>query len=269
MKSPDPITNRQWHRPRLLRNPLLRWSLISGSIIYLYFALTTLGLDLPRFLAGIPRASEFISGFFWPDFFTRSDEIIEGFIESLTITLVATAIGVLLSIPLSIGAARNFAPTPIYITCRAIIAISRTFPEVMIAIFFVVMFGFGPFAGLITLIVGTIGFLGKLLAEEIESCSRDQIEAIRATGATTRQILVFGLLPQVFPRLVGLSLYRLDINFRESAIIGVVGAGGIGATLSTTLNRYEFASAAAILILIIAIVLLTENISGVIRKRLL
>lgn len=269
MKTPDPGPRRQWQRPRLLENRFLRWSILTGSVIYLYLALTTLGLDVPRFLAGIPRAGEFISGFFWPDFLTRSDEIIEGFIESLTITLVATAIGVLLSIPLSIGAAKNFAPTPIYLACRAVIAISRTFPEVMIAIFFVVMFGFGPFAGLITLIVGTVGFLGKLLAEDIESCSPDQIEAVRATGATTLQILVFGLLPQVFPRLVGLSLYRLDINFRESAIIGVVGAGGIGATLSTTLNRYEFSSAAAILILIIAIVLLTENLSGIIRKRLL
>ncbi|MCC5834659.1 MAG: phosphonate ABC transporter, permease protein PhnE [Opitutales bacterium] len=271
MSNPEPKSPSSgiWRRPRLIESPLLRWALISGGTLYLFFALITLGIDVPRFLAGIPRASEFIGGFFWPDFITRSDEIIKGFIESLTMTLVATALGVVLSIPLSIGAARNFAPTPVYLVCRAIIALSRTFPEVMIAIFFVVMFGFGPFAGLVTLVVATVGFLGKLLAEDIEACSRDQIEAIRATGASTPQILIFALLPQVFPRLVGLSLYRLDINFRESAIIGVVGAGGIGATLSTTLNRYEFSSAAAILILIILIVLLTENISGLIRKRLL
>lgn len=258
-----------WKPPHLITHPVLRWSIYLGGVLYLIFAVGTLGIDFPRMVAGLPRATEFISGFFWPDFLTRRREILEGFLESVTMTVLSTVIGVLLSIPLGIGAARNFASKPIYLFSRSIIALSRTFPEVMIAIFFVVMFGFGPFAGLVTLVVGTVGFLGKLLAEEIEGCSAEQIEGIRATGATLPQVLVFGLFPQVLPRLVGLSLYRLDINFRESAIIGVVGAGGIGATLSTTLNRFEFSSAAAILILIIVVVLLTENISGIIRQRLL
>ncbi|MCC5807275.1 MAG: phosphonate ABC transporter, permease protein PhnE [Opitutales bacterium] len=260
---------RTWQRPRLIANAWIRRAAWGGGALYLIVAVATLGVDFERMAAGVPRAAEFVSGFFWPDFTTRGGDIIEGFIESVTMTLLSTVIGVALSIPLAIGAARNFASGPVYLVCRSIIAVSRTFPEVMIAIFFVVMFGFGPFAGLITLIVGTVGFLGKLLAEEIEGCSTEQIEAIRATGASLPKILVFGLFPQVFPRLVGLGLYRLDINFRESAIIGVVGAGGIGATLSTTLNRYEFSSAAAVLVLIIVIVLLTENVSGFIRQRLI
>lgn len=260
---------RTWKRPRMIQSPFLRWGLVTGSVIYVYFALTTLGLDPARIAAGIPRGVEFLKGFFWPDFWTRRADIWIGVLESLSMTLVSTTIGVALSIPLAIGGARNISPPFVYAICRAIIALTRTFPEVMIAIFFVVVLGFGPFAGVVTLVIATVGFLGKLLAEDIENCSMEQIEAIRATGASFIKVIAFGLAPQVFPRLVGLSMYRLDINFRESAIIGVVGAGGIGATLNTTFSRYEFSSAAAILLVIIAIVLVAENLSGFIRQKLI
>ena len=260
---------RQWKRPQLIKSPFLRWALMSGSVIYLYFALTTIGLDLERIVAGIPRGIEFLKGFIWPDFWTRRSDIVIGVLESLSMTLVSTVIGVMLSIPIAIGGARNIAHPVVYGICRGIIAVTRTFPEVMIAIFFVVVLGFGPFAGVVTLVIATVGFLGKLLAEDIENCSMEQIEAIRATGASMPKVIVFGLVPQIFPRLVGLSMYRLDINFRESAIIGVVGAGGIGATLNTTFSRYEFSSAAAILLVIIAIVLVAENLSSYIRQRLI
>jgi phosphonate transport system permease protein len=145
--------------------------------------------------------------------------------------------------------------------------VTRTFQEVIIAILFVKMFGFGPLAGMITLVVATVGFMAKLLAEDIESADRGQMEAIRSTGASWWLWINYGVQPQVMPRLVGLSVYRLDINFRESAVIGIVGAGGIGATLNTAFDRYEFDTAAAILILIIAIVMATEYASGHIRRR--
>lgn len=121
-------------------------------------------------------------------------------------------------------------------------------------------------AGFLTLAFATIGFLSKLLAEEIEDCDRSQIEAIRATGASWWQVVNYAVQPQVMPRLVGLSLYRLDINFRESAVIGIVGAGGIGATLNTAIDRYEYDSAGAVLIIIIAIVLVVEYSSSYIRR---
>jgi phosphonate transport system permease protein len=103
-------------------------------------------------------------------------------------------------------------------------------------------------------------------AEDIEDIQEAQAEAIRATGAGWLQLVNYAIQPQVMPRLIGLSLYRLDINFRESAVIGIVGAGGIGATLNTAIDRYEFDSAAAILIIIIVIVLVVEYSSGAIRK---
>jgi phosphonate transport system permease protein len=151
--------------------------------------------------------------------------------------------------------------------CRAVIALSRTFQEVIIAILFVKMFGFGPLAGMVTLVVATVGFMAKLLAESIEGADRAQIEAIRATGGSWWQLINYGVQPQVMPRFIGLSVYRLDINFRESAVIGIVGAGGIGATLNTAFDRYEFDTAAAILLVIIAIVMAAEYSSGHVRRR--
>ena len=105
------------------------------------------------------------------------------------------------------------------------------------AILLVAIFGFGPLAGFLTLSFATIGFLSKLLAEDIESMDRVQAEAIRATGSSWLQWINYGVQPQVMPRLIGLSMYRIDINFRESAILGLVGAGGIGATLNTAFDR--------------------------------
>ncbi len=128
------------------------------------------------------------------------------------------------------------------------------------------MVGFGPLAGVITLAFATIGFMAKLLAEDIEDARADQMEAVRSTGASWLQWINYAVQPQVMPRLIGLSLYRLDINFRESAVIGIVGAGGIGATLNTSINRYAYDTSAAILLIIIAVVLASEYFSGYVRK---
>ena len=157
-------------------------------------------------------------------------------------------------------------PTPVYLFCRGVITISRTFQEIIIAILFVTMFGFGPLAGVMTLAFATLGFTAKLLAEDIEDVRKDALEAVKATGAGWLQWVNYAVQPQVMPRLIGLSMYRLDINFRESAVIGIVGAGGIGATLNTSINRYDYDTSAAILILIIIIVLFSEYLSGHIRR---
>jgi phosphonate transport system permease protein len=170
-------------------------------------------------------------------------------------------------VPIGLGGARNIAPMPVYLFCRGIIAVSRSFQEVIIAIFLVAMFGFGPFAGMLTLSFATIGFLSKLLAEDIEDMDPTQAEAIRATGSRWLQWINYGVQPQVMPRLIGLSLYRLDINFRESSVVGIVGAGGIGATLNTAFDRYEYDTAATIILIIIGIVFFAEYTSGKIRAR--
>ncbi len=257
---------RRWRRPPLVKNPYLRWGLALGALTYLAAAASTLDVNWQRVIEGLSQGWRFLEGFLAPDFTTRSRDIWQGMEESLTMTVTATIVGCAVSVPVGLGAARNIAPLPVYAVCRTIIAVSRAFQEIIIAILFVAMFGFGPFAGFLTLSFATIGFMGKLLAEDIEDINEAQAEAIRATGATWWQVINYGIQPQVMPRLIGLSLYRLDINFRESAVIGIVGAGGVGATLNTAMQRYDYDTASAILIMIILVVLVAEYMSSHLRK---
>ena len=259
-------TPRQWKKPPLIRSAWLRWALVVAAVVYLALVFQTTPVNWTRVWEGLPRGAAFLKAFFPPDFVSRWDEIAEGIAESLWMTVVSTVVGIALSIPVGIGAAKNIAPAPVYYFCRAVLAVSRSFQEIILAIFFVKLFGFGPFAGFVTLSFATIGFYGKLLAEDIEDMDAGQAEAVRASGASWLQWINYGVQPQVMPRMIGLGLYRFDINFRESAVIGIVGGGGIGATLNTAFDRYEFDSAAAIIIVIIAIVMLCEYGSGYLRR---
>jgi phosphonate transport system permease protein len=228
---------------------------ISVAVVYMVAALSSVEVDWSRVVAGLDRGAAFAVAFAHPDFVSHWTDIRAGLIESLTMTVVSTIIGILVSIPVAL-----------YYCCRAFIAATRSFQEIIIAILLVAMFGFGPFAGMLTLSIATVGFFAKLLAEDIESMDPLPAEAIESTGASWLQWVNYAITPQVMPRIIGLSLYRLDINFRESAVVGIVGAGGIGATLNTAFDRYEFDTAAAILIVIIAIVMVAEYTSGYVRS---
>jgi phosphonate transport system permease protein len=259
-------SSRYWKPLPLISSPRLRWGLWLGAGVYLALALGSMDINWSRVIDGLPRGVNFFLSFFPPDFISRSDAIVDGILESLWMTVTSTVVGVLISIPVGIGAARNLSPAPVYYFCRSVMALSRTFPEIILAIFFVKLFGFGPFAGFIALSIATVGFYAKLLAENIEDIDATQAEAIRATGASWLQWLNYAIQPQVTPRAIGLAAYRFDINFRESAIVGIVGGGGIGATLLTAFDRYEYETAAAILLVIIAIVMAVEYSSGWMRR---
>ena len=206
-----------WRKPpQMIRSRTLRLALQFGILAYLVLSIGSLEVNWTRIADGLERGLRFVQGFLQPDFTSRWSDIQQGLIESLTMTLTATVTGILLSVPIGIGAASNLVPKPVFFVCRSIIAVSRSLQEVIIAIFFVAMFGFGPFAGYLTLSFATIGFLAKLLAEEIEAMDHKQLEAVRATGASWLQCVNYAVQPQVMPRLIGLSMYRLDINFRES-----------------------------------------------------
>ncbi|MHA7852885.1 phosphonate ABC transporter, permease protein PhnE [Roseovarius sp.] len=258
---------RRWRRPpQIVRDRRWRIALQLGIVVYLVLAIGSVEVNWARVYDGLERGQRFVMGFLQPDFTSRWRDISQGLVESLTMTLTSTVVGVLISVPIGIGAARNLAPRWIYYACRGVIAVSRALQEIIIAIFFVAMFGFGPFAGFLTLSFATIGFIAKLLADDIEEIDEAEAEAIRATGASWWQLVNYAVQPQVMPRLIGLSLYRLDINFRESAVIGIVGAGGIGATLNTAIDRYEYDSAGAVLLIIIAVVMVAEYGSSYLRK---
>ena len=260
-------TGRTWSPPPFIASDRLRWLLWIGVAVYLAAALGTLDINPGRIAQGWERGNRFVSGFFPPDFVSRGEAIVEGVLESLWMAFTATVVGILLAVPVGVGGARNLSTKPVYLICRSLMALSRTLPEIMVAIFFVKLFGFGTFAGFMTLTFATIGYFAKLLAEDIESVSQAPLEAMRAVGASWLQRLDYAVRPLVTPRAIGISIYRLDMNFRESAVIGIVGAGGIGATLNTAFDRYEFPSAAAIILVIIIIVLGSEYLSAYLRRQ--
>lgn len=266
-KHPIPPENLYtWKKPSFIKNPWLRYGLLLLSAIYLFYAFSTLRLDIQRVMRGIPRAMQIFSSAIPPNFAARGELIVTGFIESIQITVVATFAGVLLSIPFGFMAAKNISIRPVYWLGRAIIIVSRSLHPIVLGVLFVKAVGFGAFAGVLTLIIYTIGFVGKLIAEAIEEIKYGQIEAIRSTGAGYFTILVYAVFPQILPRLIGLTMYQFDINLRASAVIGLVGAGGIGNTLNSAFGRYDYGTASAILLVMIAVILVVEAISGKLRR---
>ena len=172
---------RTWRRPPvLIKDRKWRWGIYAFLLVYLVLAVGSVEVNWTRVLEGLDRGWRFMQGFLVPDFTSRWRDISQGLVESLTMTLTSTVVGVLLAIPIGIGAARNLAPLPVYLFCRAIVAVSRSLQEIIVAILLVAMFGFGPFAGFLTLVFATIGFMAKVLAEDIEDIVESQVEAVRA-----------------------------------------------------------------------------------------
>lgn len=261
------IVRDEWRKPPLIPNPFLRYGLMAAIAVYLVWAFSTMPFDWARATEGVVRAQRIFSGAFPPSF-ERSGLLIDGFLESLKIAILATVGGVILSVPIAFMAARNLAPVPVFLLGRAIIIVARSFHPVIVAIIFVKAVGLGPFAGILTLIVYSIGFVAKLLAERIEEIDHGQVEAMRSVGASYFPTLIYAVIPQIMPRQIGLTIYQLDSNLRASAVVGIVGAGGIGSTLANAFGRYDYDFALAITIVIVAVILLSEAISGQIRKRI-
>ncbi|MBD3896463.1 phosphonate ABC transporter, permease protein PhnE [Halomonas sp. ML-15] len=257
-----------WSKPPLIRAAWLRWLVLVGTLVYLFAAGRTIEVNFSRISRGLDHGVAMVSAFLQPDFTSRGSHIVVGVLESLTMTVVGTIVGIIIAVPISLGAARNISPLPIYMFCRFFLMVLRSLHVVILALLFVIMFGFGPFAGVLTIIFNGVGFIGKLLAEGIENINKKSLEAVRASGASWPQVVIYGVWPQIAARFTGLSIYRADQAFRESTVIGLVGAGGVGAVLNTALGRYDYNTGAAILIVIIVMVLIGEYVSSSLRGRL-
>ncbi len=261
------MTSKATNVPRIAFQP--NWPARIGWIllaIYVVWAAGQLDITWTRFVDGLTNAAKFLGRMFPPDF--RADKvemIVKGLAESVQIAVIATFIGILLSLPIGLMAARNLMPVWVVWPARTLIAVCRSFHEVVIAIIFVKAVGFGAIAGIGALVIGSIGFISKLFAEAIEEISPKQVEAVRASGAGFFSVLAYGVIPQVFARFLGFASYQFDSNLRHSTMIGIVGAGGIGGSLFSAFQRFDYDFVCAILIAIIALIILAEVISGYVR----
>jgi phosphonate transport system permease protein len=238
------------------------WILLA---LYVVYAGSQLGFSAERFSSGLEHGHRFLARMFPPNF-GRWELIASGIIESMQIAVISTFFGILLSLPIGLLAARNMTPGWISWPTRGFIALCRSFHPIIVSILFVKAIGFGALAGVMALIVASIGFISKLFAEAIEEISLKQVEAVRATGAGFISTLIMGVQPQVLPRFIGFATYQLDSNLRNSTMVGIVGGGGIGAALFTAYQRFDFDVVLAILIVIVSLIMIAEIVSGWARR---
>jgi phosphonate ABC transporter permease subunit PhnE len=246
------------------------WPFRIGLLVlaaYAVYAAATLDITWPRFVEGLGHGGRFVARMVPPNLAPDKLQLLQhGMIESLQIAILATMFGIALSAPLGLAAARNLSPAALAWTARTLIALLRSLHPVIVAILFVKAVGFGALAGVLALVVASMGFLSKLIAEAVEEMSMQQVEAVRATGASFLSVIVMGVLPQVMPRFIGFCAYQLDSNLRNSALVGLVGGGGIGATLFTAFQRFDYDFVLTILLAVIAIVTIGEIVSGWMRR---
>ncbi|WP_338738126.1 phosphonate ABC transporter, permease protein PhnE [Haloplanus salilacus] len=214
----------------------------------------------------VPREVNDLLTRMYPPDVAYAGDIVAPLIETLHIAALGTAGALVLAVPVALLAAENTTPNrATYWLGKVIVTVSRSVNTIIWALVFVVVFGSGPLAGAVAIAFRSVGFLGKLLGEEIEEIDFGQVEAVRAAGASPVQTLLYGILPQVKPALVGLSVYRWDINVRDSTILGFVGAGGIGVQLFRAVNAFAWGSVATILLVILGVVIASEVISAYAR----
>lgn len=243
------------------------WARAGWLLAFLYgiYAINYLDVSWSRFYAGLGNGADFL-GEMVPMDFSRWKLLLENLLETIEIAVIASAFGVFFSLPIGLCAARNLMPNWVTWPFRVVIALCRSFHPVIFAILFVKAVGFGPLAGILTLIFASIGFIGKLFAEAIEEISLKPLEALRAAGAPFLSVIIYGVLPQVLNRFIGFSSYQFDANLRNSTMVGIVGAGGIGGTLFAAFQRFDYDFLATILVSIIALVMVSEFISVQIKK---
>ena len=226
---------------------------------------------IPEFLADAPEQVGDLLARMWPiDWRAYPIDVHSALIETIHIASLGTLLALVLASPVGLLAAHNLVPfTPLNLLAKLILVSSRSVNSLVWALLFVGIFGPGALAGTLAIAFRSIGFVGKLFGEALEETQRGPIEALTAAGAPWMSRMTFGYWPQVKPAFWSIALFRFDINVRESAVLGLVGAGGIGMALDAALNLFQWGRVALILVAILVVVIITEVVVTQIRKRML
>ncbi|MFC5123726.1 phosphonate ABC transporter, permease protein PhnE [Pseudoclavibacter helvolus] len=240
---------------------------IPVAVIVLLWSIAGAEFNFAKLGDGAINMGEFLSRLFPPDF-SKFGTIFSLLIETLQMAIVGTVLGAVLSLFMAFAASSNIAPKWMYYPARWVMNIIRSVPDLVFALMFVSAVGLGPFAGILAMTLGSIGSIGKVYAEAMESVDRGPMSAMQAVGASRRQLIQYGVLPQAAPLLVSYTLLLFEGNVRGATILGLVGAGGIGLELTTAMKMYDYGHLSAIIICIIVLVTLIDQGSALIRKRL-
>ena len=249
---------------------LLRFALYLLFILAIVQSARTVDV-IPEFLYDAPQQMGDLLNRMWPiDWASFPGTISNALIETLHMATLGTLLAIVLAVPVGLLAAPNLTPNRgLNLLARFILVSSRSINSLVWALLFIAIFGPGAVAGTMAIAFRSIGFVGKLLGEAIEEAHPGPIEALTATGAGTGAIIQYGYWPQIRPAFWSIVLLRWDINVRESAVLGLVGAGGIGMALNSAMDLFQWDKVALILVLIFAIVILAEIVITRSRKSLL
>ncbi|MDR2479546.1 MAG: phosphonate ABC transporter, permease protein PhnE [Treponema sp.] len=221
---------------------------------------------------GLTIAANIIKGIFSPDtkllFNFTTQGVAYLLLETMCIAYLGTIVGAVLAIPLACISAVNIVPKPVAVAARTLIMAIRTIPAFVYGLMFIRVTGPGPFAGLLTMSLCSIGMVTKMYIEYIEDLDIRVLESLDACGCTTFQKIRYGIIPQLFPDFVSTVIYRFDMNLRDATVLGLVGAGGIGAPLIFAMNSYRWHEVGAILVGLVVLILFIEFFSTKIRVRL-
>lgn len=227
------------------------------------------GISIPELIAGLPAMATIASEMV-PPATDRALPMLNSVLVTFQMALVGTVIGVLISFPIAIMAARNLSPHPmVYTLTRSVVSFMRTVPDLAWALFFVASVGLGPFAGTLALVVDTVGFCGRFFAESMEEVDPGPGEALTAMGATRTHIIACAVVPAATPGLTNAGLFALEKAVRSSVVLGLVGAGGIGAELAVSMEMFRYDQAATIVLFIFVLVLGVERFNAWARGKLL
>lgn len=223
------------------------------------------------FVADAPRQAADMADRMVPPKVSYIEELLLPLWDTLNIATLGTLLAIVISVPIAFLAARNTTPSTRFVRPVALLIIvsSRSINSLIWGLLLVAIIGPGVFAGIIAIALRSIGFISKLLYEAIEEIEATQVEAISATGASRLQVLDYGIVPQIMPAFAGISVFRWDINIRESTVLGLVGAGGIGLKLQASLSILAWNQVAVIFILILGTVVISEWVSAKVRHAII
>ena len=223
------------------------------------------------FVADAPRQAGDLLARSWPPRWSYLDRLWKPLWDTINMATLGTLLGVIIAVPLAFLAARNTTPSAALLRPLALLIIvaSRSINSLIWALVLVTLLGPGLLAGILAIALRSVGFVGKLLYEAIEEIDASQVEAVRATGASGIQVIDYGFVPQLLPAFLGISVFRWDINIRESTILGLVGAGGIGLQLQSSLNVLAWSQVSVIFAVILATVLVSEWVSAKVRHAII
>lgn len=241
------------------------------GIIIVFWCLAGAGFSIDKVVSSPPRFADFAARAFPPNLDPQVlSRLGWKMVETLQIAVAGAAIGVILSLPVALLAARGLIAGPwVNQITRTLLSFIRAVPDIAWALVFVVAVGLGPFAGMLAIVVDTIGFCGRFFADDMESAEKGPAESLTATGARKMDVVVCATIPAATPAFISTSLYALEKAVRSSTILGLVGAGGIGIELKVGFDLFDYPTAMTVILMIAVVVIGIEQVSGWARTRII